>query len=132
MQKTMRSTTRRGERSIGFVFGRGFIAAVAVQLIFLALAATLTRAGTIAESAMPLVSVICVLLCSFAGAFICARSAPKLALPLALGVGAAAFLVNCLPGIFLGSGEFSPLIPAAFIVGAAVGGVLSAAGKGRK
>lgn len=133
MQKIMKAKTRRGEKSIIAAFGRGLAFSVIAQLLLIAVAAAFTSGGIAAESIMHIMAAACAAISSFIGAFICALSAPKLALPLALGVGVVQLAVNFALGILLaGSMEIDPLMPAAFIVGAAAAGVLSAAKKGRK
>lgn len=133
MQKIMRTKTRRGERSITAAFGRGLAAAVIAELCLLAIAAALTSGGVAAESIMHILAAVCAAVSSFIGAFLCALAAPKLTLPLALGVGAAQFALNFAVGMLLSEGVgFTPLMPAAFVIGAAAAGVLSALKKGGK
>jgi len=133
MQKIVKAKTRRGERTIAEAFGKGLAAALIVQLLLLALVAALTSGGVIPESAMCITAAVCAALSSFVGAFICAASTPKLTLPLALAVGAAQLAVNFALGTLLTGGDgFTPLMPAAFIIGAAAAGVLSAVKTGRK
>lgn len=133
MQKIMRNKTRRGEKSVADAFGRGLIVATVGELCLLAIAAALTSGGVAAENIMHILAAVCAAVSSFAGAFICALAAPNLTLPLALGVGAAQFALNFAIGMLLSEGSgFTPLMPAAFIIGAAAAGVLSAVKKGGK
>lgn len=133
MQKIVKAKVRRGERSVADAFGKGFAAALIAQLLLLALGAALTSGGVIPENIMHIVAAVCAAMSSFIGAFICALSAPKLTLPLALGVGAAQLAVNLALGVLLAGGDsLTPLMPAAFIIGAAAAGVLAAVKTGRK
>ena len=133
MQKIMKAKTRRGERSIAEAFLRGLTAALLAQLLLLALAAALTSGGITAESIMHIVAAVCAAVSSFIGAFVCAVSAPKLTLPLAIGSGVAQLAVNFALGMLLSGGDgFTPLMPAAFIIGAVAAGVLAAVKTSRK
>ncbi|MBR6654731.1 MAG: DUF3792 family protein [Oscillospiraceae bacterium] len=133
MQKIMKAKTRRGERSIAEAFGKGLFSALIAQLLLLALGAALMSGGVIPESVMHIMAAVCAALSSFVGAFICASSAPKLTLPLAMAVGAAQLALNFALGMLLAGGDgFTPLIPAAFIIGSVAAGVISAVKTGRK
>ncbi|MDD6188699.1 MAG: YrzE family protein [Clostridiales bacterium] len=129
----MKTRTHRTERTLPKAFRTGLAVAFIVELVLLSVMAALTSAGVIAESAMPVFSVICALLSSFAGSFTGAVRAPKLSLPSAMGVGTAAFAINFALGLMLpGSEGFSASMPAAFMGGAVLAGILSAVKKGRK
>lgn len=133
MRSNLKAKTRREERTLLMAFGTGLAAAVIAEIVFLALLALLTSSGTIAESAMPVFAAICAMLSSFAGSFIGALGAPKLSLPIALGVGAAVFAVNFAIGMLLPAGEgLTVSMPAAFIGGAVLAGILAAVKKGGK
>lgn len=129
----MKTLTRRKERSLPVSFGTGLAAAVISETALLALLAALTSAGVIAERAMETAAVVCALLSSFAGAFIGALRTPKLSLPLAAGIGAAALGLNLLLGALLpGEGSLSAAMISAFLAGAIAAGVVAAMRKGRK
>lgn len=129
----MKTRTHRVERSLPMAFAAGLAAASISELALLAILAALTSSGAIAESSMQLFSVICALLSSFAGAFAGALGAPRLSLPLALGVGAAVLAINLAVGTLLPGDEgFSAVMPAAFMGGAVLAGVLAAVKKGGK
>lgn len=133
MGKTIRTKAHRREANIGTAFAKGFAAAVASELILLAAAAAAASAGITAQSIMNVIAVVCAALSAFAGAVVCGKSAPKLSLPLAIGVGAAALGINFLLGLLLEEGGgFTFLMPTAFMAGAAAGGILSVMGKSRK
>ncbi len=133
MQKIIKSKMRRGEKSIAVAFGRGLAVSIASELLLLALAATLTSGGVAAESMMHILAAVCAAVSAFIGAFVCALAAPKLTLPLALGVGAAQFAVNFALGLLFSDGTgFTPLMPMSFMAGAAVSGIMWALKKGRK
>jgi len=130
MGKTIRTKTRRREANLGIAFAKGFIAAIASELLLLSAAAAAASAGVIAQSIMHVIAVMCAALSAFTGALVCGKSAPKLSLPLAIGVGAAALAINFLLGLLLEEGGgFTFIMPAAFMAGAAAGGILSVMGK---
>ena len=133
MGKTIKAKTRRGEADIGTAFVKGFAVSVIAEIILLAVSAAATSAGIIDQGIMPVPAVVSALLSAFAGAIVCGRSAPKLSLPLALGVGAAELAVNFLLGLLIAEGcGFTPVMPAAFMAGAAAGGIISIMGKSGK
>lgn len=133
MGKNIRNKTRRGDTNLGSAFAKGIIAALIAETLLLAAAAALTYSAAVPQGLMPAAAAACAALSAFAGAAFCGKSAPKLSLPLALGVGAAELAVNFLLGLLIGEkGGLNVIMPTAFMAGAAVGGVLSAMGKAGK
>ena len=88
MGKNIRNKTRRGDPSLGRSFAKGIIAALIAETLLLAAAAALTYSAAVPQGLMPAAAAACAALSAFAGAAFCGKSAPKLSLPLALGVDA--------------------------------------------
>ncbi len=133
MEHKLRKHGRGRVGSLPTAFAAGLAAALAGEAAILAVLALLSRSGSIAEDAMPLFAALGALLGSFLGSFVAGVQAPKLSLPIALGVGAALFVINLAIGTLLPeSGGFSFAMPAAYMGGALIAGVLSAVKKGGK
>ena len=133
MQSIVKAKLRRGERSAASAFGVGIAGGFTAELLLLLIASALTSGGVIAEGSAYTAAVICAVLSSFVGSLLGAMIVPKLVLPAALGVGAALCAVNFALGMLLADGAgFSAVMPAAFIGGAVLAGVVGAVKKGGK
>lgn len=127
MRRKLKIKTRGSQSSLLTAMLWGAASAVLAEVILLAAAAGLMVSGVMGEGAMRAVCVGCAFLSAFLGALTAAAKTPKLILPTALGVGAALMGINLVVGVLLPEGDgFSPIIAAAFIVGAALAGVLAA------
>jgi len=129
-----KARVRQKEPSAPMAFGVGLAAAVLAELLLLVLAATLTSAGVIAEGGMKPAAAVCALLSAFFGGLIGAGRAPRLKLPLALGISVVLLAVNVALGRAMAEGpEGMSLIQiAAFPVGGILSGCLSAKGKKKR